>query len=292
MKIDVTCALVRDLLPLYADGVLSEDGGSLVEAHLPECPPCTSELEALRAPVPGKKHSARASLKKSKRKLTTIICLILGACLLLAIGGIAWSQPVYLSYKESYFDARALEYGVDEDGEILRFHVGTNRRFALNFGPNMRMMGDIITEDGRELYVVYISWFQSGLHAFLSRIYNVRLETYPDQLGIAPGPAGEVFMLLPLETPYAFGGVNLAGHKKVDRVYYYPYRGIFGGGDNENSWSQRIAILERSHLIWDAETAGEPTPVSRRGEPWVATEDATQLQLPLAPGDQNLSSTE
>jgi len=279
MKIDVTCALVRDLLPLYADGVLSGEGSAVVESHLPACPPCASELEALRAPVPVKKKSARQSLKTTRRRLAKVISLIVAACLLLAIGGIAWSQPLVLGYRESYFDERVLEYCVDEDGEMLRFHIGTNRRFAQNFGPHMRMMGDIIEEDGKQLYVVYITYWQSGLNAFLSRIFNVRLEPNPP----GEGWAGEEIMLLPLETSYANGSVNLAGHKKVDRVYYYPHQGTFGGGDNENGWSQRVAILERSYLIWDAETAGEPTPSTRRGAPWVATEDSTALALPYPP---------
>ena len=274
---NINCNVVRDLLPLYADSVLSADSAAIVEAHLPDCPPCTAELDTLRKPVPEKKRSAHALLKKSKRKLKMTIALIVAACFLLAIGGIAWSQPLVLGYRESYFDERVLEYCVDEDGEMLRFHIGTNRRFAQNFGPHMRMMGDIIEEDGKQLYVIYITWWQSGLNAFLSRIFNVRLEMNPP----GEGWAGEEIMLLPLETNYAVGGVNVTGHKKVNRVYYYPHQGIFGGGDNENGWSQRVAILERSYLIWDAETAGEPLPSTRRGAPWVATEDSTALALPF-----------
>jgi hypothetical protein len=272
----INCNVVRDLLPLYVDDVLTPDSAAIVETHLSQCPPCASELEALRKLVPEKKKSAHVLLKKSKRKLKRIIALVVAACLLLTVGGIAWSQPLVLGYHERYFDERALEYCVGEDGEMLRFHVGTNRRFAPNFGPHMRMMGDIIEEDGKQLYVVYITWWQSGLYAFLSRIFNVRLETNPQ----GEGWQGDEIMLLPLETSYANGSVNLAGHKKVNRVYYYPHQGTFGGGDNENGWSQRMAILERSHLIWDAETAGEPMPSTRRGTPWIATEDSAALALP------------
>jgi len=45
------CEIIRDLLPLYHDGVCSEQSAQAVEEHLPECPPCTDALEAIRAEV-------------------------------------------------------------------------------------------------------------------------------------------------------------------------------------------------------------------------------------------------
>ena len=258
-NLTINCGACRDLLPLVAEGMASDESIALTEAHLNACEDCRAELERIRETPAPVQLPLEGSMRRAKRKLQRrkIISLVLAACLLLTVGGIAWSQPIYLPYRKSYFDKRVMEYGVDEGGGLLRFHTGTNRRFAPNFGPNMRMMGDIIEEDGKEFYVVYISWLQSGLYAFLSCIYNVKLETKPARLGIQ-GPIGETIMSLPLEARYAFGGVNLAGHEKVDRVYYYPHRGIFGGGDNKNGWSQRVAVLSRSHLIWDVETAGKP----------------------------------
>ena len=43
----ISCAVVQDLLPLYHDGVLSEESGRLVEAHLAQCPQCRDVLAAL-----------------------------------------------------------------------------------------------------------------------------------------------------------------------------------------------------------------------------------------------------
>lgn len=41
---DISCAVIRDLLPLYHDGVCSEDSCRLVEEHLQNCPACAAEL--------------------------------------------------------------------------------------------------------------------------------------------------------------------------------------------------------------------------------------------------------
>lgn len=43
-----SCEIIRDLLPLYADDVLSDASRGLVEAHLPECPECAQMLKQLR----------------------------------------------------------------------------------------------------------------------------------------------------------------------------------------------------------------------------------------------------
>ena len=46
MKTD--CNVIRDLLPLYADEVCSEESRELVDEHLTECAACTEELVRIR----------------------------------------------------------------------------------------------------------------------------------------------------------------------------------------------------------------------------------------------------
>ena len=45
MKIE--CCLVKDILPLYAEKLVSEETASLVEEHLKECADCKKELELI-----------------------------------------------------------------------------------------------------------------------------------------------------------------------------------------------------------------------------------------------------
>lgn len=46
------CNVIRDLLPLYQDGVCSPESCQLVEAHMAECPQCRAEWERMNAPLP------------------------------------------------------------------------------------------------------------------------------------------------------------------------------------------------------------------------------------------------
>lgn len=44
----ISCDVVGDLLPLYCDGVCSEDSRKIVEDHLQDCPKCSGLLQKMR----------------------------------------------------------------------------------------------------------------------------------------------------------------------------------------------------------------------------------------------------
>lgn len=44
------CNIIRDILPLYIDEIVSEDTISFVEEHLEKCAACRAELENMKAP--------------------------------------------------------------------------------------------------------------------------------------------------------------------------------------------------------------------------------------------------
>lgn len=44
----ITCNVIKDILPLYIDGVVSEDTQKIVEEHLEECSLCRDEINKLK----------------------------------------------------------------------------------------------------------------------------------------------------------------------------------------------------------------------------------------------------
>lgn len=44
----ISCEIIKDLLPLYLDGVCSNDSKALIEEHLAECDSCKAELQAMK----------------------------------------------------------------------------------------------------------------------------------------------------------------------------------------------------------------------------------------------------
>jgi predicted anti-sigma-YlaC factor YlaD len=48
----MSCEIIRDLLPLYLDGVCSNDSRTAVDEHLAICDNCEAELRAMRTALP------------------------------------------------------------------------------------------------------------------------------------------------------------------------------------------------------------------------------------------------
>ena len=62
---NISCEVIRDLLPLYHDGVCSDDSKCLVAEYLENCARCREELDFLRADLamPHIKPESEKSLK-------------------------------------------------------------------------------------------------------------------------------------------------------------------------------------------------------------------------------------
>ena len=48
---ETSCDIIRDLLPLYEDGAVSEETAKLVREHIAGCPACWEELGKMRTPI-------------------------------------------------------------------------------------------------------------------------------------------------------------------------------------------------------------------------------------------------
>ena len=47
------CNIVKDLIPLYADDLLSSDSEEFIRRHTEHCPECQKTWERAREPLPG-----------------------------------------------------------------------------------------------------------------------------------------------------------------------------------------------------------------------------------------------
>lgn len=92
MKNDLTCGVVRDLLPSYVENLLGEESREAVERHLEGCPDCTAKKEAMTAPT-GAEETAEAAkevdflmkVKKRSAKRVVLAVVCTAAVLLLAL---------------------------------------------------------------------------------------------------------------------------------------------------------------------------------------------------------------
>ncbi len=111
----LSCSVVRDLLPLYAEDLLSEDSCHQVSEHLAECDRCRQGLEELRGETEPLSVPALPTdrVRQLLRRSTLLCCLLVGclvAALSLALMG-RMTTAQTLPYTDNSFAC-----GVDEDG--------------------------------------------------------------------------------------------------------------------------------------------------------------------------------
>lgn len=92
---EVSCEVIRDLLPLYEDGAASEESQTLVREHLKDCPACREELRKLRTPITlppeedgelWERFQARRARQRKKRRIgiacaASLLAVIVALCL-------------------------------------------------------------------------------------------------------------------------------------------------------------------------------------------------------------------
>ena len=95
------CEIIRDLLPLYAEGLTGDAADREIEAHLAGCDACAKALEQLRVPVEQPEPQAeawKAAVKKEKKTRRRRLALICTLALLLGIAiclGVLHSQDFF-----------------------------------------------------------------------------------------------------------------------------------------------------------------------------------------------------
>ena len=89
MKNDLTCGVVRDLLPSYVEGLTSQETNTAVERHLADCPDCTRLRADLagETPPPPEEVKEVDYLKKVKRRgRRRVVAAVAVTVLVLALG--------------------------------------------------------------------------------------------------------------------------------------------------------------------------------------------------------------
>ena len=84
----LSCKVIEDMLPIYYDGLCSEESAALVEEHLKECPHCSHILAELRSEITTPKKNVDDAkplkkIQKSYKKMKTLWLIAVVVILLL-----------------------------------------------------------------------------------------------------------------------------------------------------------------------------------------------------------------
>ncbi|MBR4907275.1 MAG: zf-HC2 domain-containing protein [Clostridia bacterium] len=78
------CGIVKDLLPLYAEDMASEESAAFVKEHLETCEDCRKVFEEMKTPVEAEPAAPLKTVKKAVKKRGLLIAGLI-ACLVAAL---------------------------------------------------------------------------------------------------------------------------------------------------------------------------------------------------------------
>ena len=121
---DVTCNVIEDLLPLYADGICSEDTKTIIEHHIAVCPECREKLEAMTAKLETSEKKAKVDnpFKKVRNHYLRLVTVTLLVCaiIIVPLGGV-WRLSINTQYSNGYtWSSMKMENRLRKIGNMLK----------------------------------------------------------------------------------------------------------------------------------------------------------------------------
>lgn len=119
---EISCDIIRDLLPLYAEDMVSEDSKKLVDDHLCGCDRCTKQLGILKKTASYPIEVETTSLKRigntiHRRRVLAVLTTIMFIVTLVLSATLLMDARIYLTAAQAIESVEALEDG------SLRIHT-------------------------------------------------------------------------------------------------------------------------------------------------------------------------
>ena len=94
MKTNLSCSVAQDLLPQYAEGLLSPESEAELKAHLAQCPACRKICAEMTSPEPELLETVTEVdyLKKIRTSRLRLLICGLAAVVLVAAGALLFLQ--------------------------------------------------------------------------------------------------------------------------------------------------------------------------------------------------------
>ena len=136
---DISCEIIQDLLPLYAENMASDATKEMVEHHLCGCEACTRELDSLRNTRQVPSHVEVKSLKRvgdaiRRRRILSVMAVFLFIATVLIGCALMLDATIYLSAGEAVEDIY-----VEADGVKIVWNdqiIGTSALVATEDSSN------------------------------------------------------------------------------------------------------------------------------------------------------------
>lgn len=218
---NITCNIIRDLLPLYQDGVLSDDSKRLVEEHLLQCKACQAYQRQLGEEIEAPKEDRHLAgeqnaLKRIKRTILykRILSVVIAVVILMAAGFAGYylycEKERYVTYEES--------------------GVQVNEESVLTVEHSYSQIQSIISPD----YTTQFFW-----------VSNTAYDRWKEKQDNGTRYVCKIDQIVP-------GEPEISAPKELREAYYLSeeYQYFWFSEDEETAAAQVEEMKQKSHLIW------------------------------------------
>lgn len=221
----VSCNIIKDILPLYLDGVVSDDTKKMVEEHLKECDQCRNEAMTLKQdvvlPVSKSVRLAETEVVKGlKRKLFRKKFFVSAISVILTIGVLSGIYSYMALTKTCVpYDSGKIRVE-DENGALYVVYQGDDLEGTVSFDPAE------VTIDGKEQNVFTFYCYTTLWSEYIEPIFDDETEKTQER-------------------------IMYVGQKdEIDRIYYgefdstdplsaeYDYASMLAGPEMETIWER------------------------------------------------------
>lgn len=113
---NITCDIIRDLLPLYAEDLVSEDSKRLVDEHLCQCDPCMKQLAIMKKvqtlPLDVEVESLKRIVNNiRRRRILAIMTALLFVLTIVMSGELFLDAKIYLTAEQAVDSVEKLDDG-------------------------------------------------------------------------------------------------------------------------------------------------------------------------------------
>lgn len=219
---ETKCTIIQDLLPLYADEVVSDDTKEMVELHLQQCIHCQKEYEVMKQEVYIPRQTETSMLKHIQRKWRNKKMMIAGTSIVVT-AALLFGVFSYVFYYDTV---------IPYDEELVKIELQQQQIIAHYYGESyysFRGAGPIEMEiDGVQKNVAFIQYTKT----------------------IANSPSGDLFgKTTPRkEADFIMPIVQSEEVDTLDAIYYTK---LDPGEVLRKNPSSRGLLLKDSKLIWE-----------------------------------------
>lgn len=223
----ISCNIIKDMLPLYLDGVVSDDTKKMVEEHLKECDQCRNEAVKLKQDVvlPASKSVRLAEtevVKGLKRKLFRKKFLVSAVSVILTTAVLSGIYSYMALTKTSVpYDSGKVKIQ-EENGVLYAVYQGDDLGGTVGFDPVE------VTIDGKEQNVFTFYCYTTLWSEYIEPVFDDETEKMQEQI------------------------IYVGRKDEIDRIYYgefdnnggtplsaeYDYASILAGPEMEMIWER------------------------------------------------------